>query len=49
MKLTKKRRRRRGGRRGELGGDSVCGWGEGIRETVERGRIPGWSRQQSFT
>ena len=25
------------------------GGGEGIREIVERGRSPGWSRQQSST
>ena len=32
------------------GEETVCvGGGEGTRETVERGRIPGWSRQQSFT
>jgi len=29
------------------GEETVCvGGGEGIRETVESGRIPGWSRQQ---
>ena len=43
MKLTKKRRRGKR-ERSVRGGDNVCvGGGEGIRETVERGRIPGWS------
>ena len=32
-------------------GEETVGVGgeEGIRETVERGRIPGWSGQQGFT